>query len=95
MQYLLSEEEYTCLCGRPAKVEADKNKVILELCKRVACDEGKPFPPERQSHAGFSVSRVHGCILVADKENGRRTSIYCEGCPVIKECPYEYKEYGQ
>jgi len=80
MMYILTQEEFDSLQEKKRKITEDAQKVLQELCTRVADNEilteswmkGQPW----------------GCYLT-------KADWYCDQCPVQDVCPYEWKEWSK
>jgi len=81
MMYMLTEEEYAALQEKNRKITEDAQKVLQDLCTRVADSEILT--------EGWLRGAAWGCVLTADSE------WYCDRCPVQDVCPYEYKVWSK
>lgn len=89
MQYILSEEEYQQLKQAPLLIQQEKEKVIMELCRRVANSENVKVSWRKYDESKGIVPEPWGCIH--DQEN----EWYCDQCPVRKICPEKYKNLSK
>lgn len=88
MQYILTEEEYNKLRSTQARsLELDKRR-LQELCTKIANE----MPVTR--HWSESDTSPWGCIIHEDDSDREHYSNfgYCDLCPVITICPYQFKE---
>jgi hypothetical protein len=81
MKYLLTQEEYDALQEKKRKITEDAQKILQDLCTRVANSE-----PVKE---GWYAGKPWGCILTTEEE------WYCDDCPVQKVCPKERKRYSK
>jgi len=81
MMYILTQEEFDALQEKNRRITEDAQKILQELCTRVAESEILT--------EGGTKGNPWGCILTAEHE------WYCDRCPVQDVCPYEYKEWSK
>jgi hypothetical protein len=81
MMYILTQEEFDALQEKNRKITEEAQKVLQDLCTRVANSE----PVKKGWYAG----KPWGCILSTDDE------WYCDDCPVRKVCPHRYKRLSK
>lgn len=79
MMYILTQEEFDALQEKNRKITEDAEKIIQDLCTRVANSE----PYKKGSSAPW------GCVLTVDHE------WYCDHCPVQDVCPKEWKRWSK
>jgi hypothetical protein len=80
MMYILTQEEFDALQEKNRKITEDAQKVLQELCTRVADSE--------ILKSGWKKGHPWGCILT-------HSDWYCDRCPVQDVCPYEWKEWSK
>jgi len=81
MMYILTQEEFDLLQEKNRKLTKDAQKILQDLCIRVANNE-----PVKE---GWYKGKPWGCILTEEGE------WYCDDCPVQDICPHDYKEWSQ
>lgn len=84
MQYILSELEYRRLKEESKIRLTTKKDELQRLCTLAA-----KYIPVEQSWRGEG-KWPWGCILDPASNPG-----YCDKCPVLKICPYDWKEYSK
>jgi len=82
MQYILTEEEYTALKNEGKKAKQALKDTLQDLCTQV-CNL-KPVKYWNNEKA-----KIWGCTRTIEGE------WYCDECPVMKLCPYEYKKFSK
>jgi hypothetical protein len=80
MMYILTQEEFDALQEKNRKIAEDAQKILQDLCTRVADSEIQT--------SGCKKGQPWGCILTHDYW-------YCDRCPVQNVCPYEWKEWSK
>ena len=80
MMYILTQEEFDALQEKNRKITEDAQKVLQELCTRVADSEILT--------SGWKKGQPWGCILT-------HSDWYCDDCPVRKVCPKKYKRISK
>ena len=85
MQYILTSEELAKLEQTDLELREKHRDMVQDLCKRVARAE-----PVAYTNAGGKLVKdeVWGCVLDG-------TTVYCDHCPVQKQCPHPHKEYSK
>ena len=81
MMYILTQEEFDALQEKNRKITEDAQKVLQDLCTRVADSE-----PVKE---GIGAGRPWGCILTS------KDVWYCDDCPVQKVCPKQWKRWSK
>ena len=81
MMYVLSQEEFDELQLKKKQITDDAQKILQDLCTRVADSEILT--------AGNNRGQPWGCIKSLHHE------WYCDGCPVQDVCPNPDKEWSQ
>lgn len=81
MMYILTQEEFDELQKKKEQITKDAQKVLQELCTRVADSEILT--------KGWMKGSPWGCIHSSDGE------WYCDDCPVQDFCPEQYKQWSQ
>ena len=82
MKYLLDEDEYRELNNKHALKLIDQNRIIADLCRRIA-----------NTNTDEWVSAT-GNICIRDIPVGQLGG-YCSGCPVVKICTYPNKRHAK
>ena len=87
MQFLLTAEEYNELRKEANRAkDVPKKKDLQDLCTEAA--------NSILVKDGWYKGKVWGCIITIEKEEGNR-EWYCDDCPALKVCPYDYKHFSQ
>lgn len=81
MMYVLTQEEFDALQEKNRKITEDVQKVLQDLCTRVANSE--------LVKEGWYAGKPWGCVLTVEHE------WYCDDCPVQDVCPYDWKEWSK
>lgn len=81
MMYILTQEEFDALQEKNRKITEDAQKVLQDLCTRVANNE----PVKKGWYAG----KPWGCVLTVEHK------WYCDDCPVQDVCPKERKRWSK
>jgi hypothetical protein len=80
MMYILTQEEFDDLQVKKREADAEKTKILQDLCTRVADNEILT--------KGWKKGHPWGCILT-------HADWYCDDCPVRKVCPKEWKKLSK
>lgn len=80
VQIIMTVEEYDRLNKLEEEAKNNSEKIIQDLCTRVANSEILADDHWR--------SGTWGCILT-------RTTEYCDDCPCVDICPYKYKQWSK
>lgn len=81
MQYILTQEEFNELQEKAKKITEDGQKLIADLCRRIANSE-----PVAISWA--NTDAPWGCVQDHDDH-------YCDHCPVQDVCPHPWKYWSK
>lgn len=81
MMYILTQEEFDALQEKKLKISEDAQKVLQDLCTRVANNE-----PVKE---GWMKDKPWGCVLTVEYE------WYCDDCPVQDVCPLDWKYWSK
>jgi len=81
MMYILTQEEFDALQEKKRKITEDAQKILQDLCTRLANSEILP-----EGH--WLQGETWGCVL-------SNTAECCDDCPVEAVCPNEWKEWSK
>lgn len=81
MMYILTQKEFDELQLKKKQITKDDQKVLQDLCTRVADSEILT--------KGWMKGKPWGCIKTKNYE------WYCDDCPVRNVCPEPYKEWSK
>lgn len=91
MQYILNQVEYDELLNLKQKHTKRFLNELQKACT-MACDNTPIL------YWNNVMMKPWDCIITIQKENekhGTDEEWYCDECPVIKACPYEFKTYSK
>lgn len=85
MQYILTQDELDALKARDKAAKNLPNVAELQkFCTFVA--------DNMILKSGWMAGKAWGCVISAEEH---KQEWYCDSCPALKVCPYEYKEFSK